>query len=90
MVRSGFTMVRSDFTFPSADGKTAIHAVERSPEGPVRAVLQISHGVAEYILRYEPLAEYLTARGLAVVGHGGSVAEGAARLYSVPRAVGGE
>lgn len=83
-------MVRNEFTFPSADGKTAIHAVEWLPEGDVRAVLQISHGVAEYILRYKPFAEYLTARGFAVVGHdhlghGGSVAEGAARLYFGPK-----
>ena len=83
-------MVRNEFTFPSADGKTSIHAVEWLPEGDVRAVLQISHGVAEYILRYEPFAEYLTARGFAVaghdhLGHGGSVAEGAARLYFGPR-----
>lgn len=83
-------MVRNEFTFPSADGRTSIHAVEWAPEGGVRAVLQISHGVAEYILRYEPFAEYLTARGFAVaghdhLGHGGSVAEGAARLYFGPR-----
>ena len=58
-------MVRDEFTFPSADGKTQIHAVEWRPEGPARAVLQISHGVSEYILRYEPLAEFLTARGFA-------------------------
>ena len=83
-------MVRHEFTFPSADGKTNIHAVEWLPEGGVRAVLQISHGVAEYILRYEPFAEYLTDRGFAVVGHdhlghGDSVAEGASRLYFGPK-----
>ena len=83
-------MVRSEFTFPSADGRTSIHAVEWLPDGPVRAVLQISHGVAEYILRYEPFAAYLTERGFAVVGHdhlghGASVAEGAPRLYFGPR-----
>lgn len=83
-------MVRNEFTFPSADGKTAIHAVEWLPEGPVQAVLQISHGVAEYILRYEPFAEYLTAHGFAVaghdhLGHGTSVAPGGARLYFGPK-----
>jgi len=83
-------MVRSEFTFPSADGKTAIHAVEWLPEGRPRAVLQISHGVAEYILRYEPFAEYLTARGFVVaghdhLGHGGSVAPCGARLYFGPK-----
>ena len=83
-------MGRSEFTFPSADGKTAIHAVEWRPEGHVRAVLQISHGVSEYILRYEPFAAYLTDRGYAVVGHdhlghGTSVAPGGARLYFGPK-----
>ena len=38
-------MVKREFTFPSADGKTAIHAVEWLPEGAPRAVLQIAHGV---------------------------------------------
>ena len=62
-------MARNEFTFPSADGKTQIHSVEWLPDGEVRAVLQIAHGVSEYILRYEPFANYLTARGFAVVGH---------------------
>ncbi len=83
-------MVKNEFTYPSRDGKTPIHAVEWLPESQVRAVLQISHGVSEYILRYEPFAEYLTARGFAVVGHdhlghGQSVAEGSARLYFGPK-----
>ena len=82
-------MVKNEATFLSHDGKTPIHTVEWLPEGPARAVLQISHGVAEYILRYEPFAEYLTAQGFAVVGHdhighGQSVAPGAARLYVGP------
>ena len=83
-------MVRHEFTFPSADGKTSIHAVEWRPEGEIRAVLQISHGVSEYILRYEPFAAFLTERGFAVaghdhLGHGGSIAPGAPRLYFGPR-----
>lgn len=84
-------MVRNEFTFPSADGKTAIHAVEWLPEGTApRAVLQIAHGVSEYILRYEPFAAFLTEQGFAVVGHdhlghGGSVAPGAAPLYFGPK-----
>lgn len=84
-------MVRNEFTFPSADKRTEIHAVEWLPEdrAPL-AVLQLSHGVSEYILRYEPLAAFLTERGFAVaghdhLGHGGSVAPGAPRLYFGPR-----
>ena len=83
-------MVKREFTFPSADGKTAIHAVEWLPEGAPRAVLQIAHGVSEYVLRYEDFAGYLTERGFAVVGndhlgHGLSVSDGAPRLYFGPK-----
>lgn len=83
-------MVQREFTFPSADRKTSLHAVEWLPETQPRAVLQISHGVSEYILRYTPLAAFLTERGFAVVGHdhlghGDSVAAGAPRLYFGPK-----
>ena len=79
-----------EFTFLSADGKTPIHAAEWLPEGPPHAVLQIAHGVSEYILRYAPFAAYLTAHGFAVVGHdhlghGASLLPGASRLYFGPR-----
>ena len=47
-------MVRNEFTFPSADGRTGIHAVEWTPDMAPRAVLVLSHGVSEHILRYEP------------------------------------
>lgn len=83
-------MVRNEFTFPSADHKTQIHAVEWLPENTVQAVLQISHGVSEYILRYEPFAEYLAVRGFAVVGHdhlghGGSMAPDGSPMYFGPK-----
>ena len=83
-------MVKNEFFYPSADGKTQIHAVEWLPDGEVLAVLQIAHGVAEYILRYEDFARYLTGRGFAVVGndhigHGQSVAPGAQPLYFGPK-----
>lgn len=82
-------MVKNEFTVPSCDQKTALHAVEWLPEGRIHAVLQISHGVSEYILRYGDFAKFLTARGFAVVGndhlgHGQSVAQGAPRLYFGP------
>lgn len=77
---------RKEFYFPSSDGKTSIHAVEWLPEGTPVGVYQIAHGVAEYALRYEPFAEFLNSKGFVVVandhiGHGLSVAEGAAPLY---------
>ncbi len=75
-------MRQNEFTFPSSDGKTSIHAIEWLPEGAPRAELQIAHGVSEYAGRYQPLAEFLTARGIAVaandhIGHGKSMVPGA-------------
>ena len=78
--------LHSEFYFPSGDGKTQIHAEQWLPEGEVKAVLQISHGVSEYVGRYAPFAEFLTKHGFAVIGgdhlgHGKSVAEGAPRIF---------
>lgn len=83
-------MIKKEFYFPSADGKTRIHGIRWIPEGKPRAVLQISHGVAEYIDRYDPFARWLCDQGFVVtgndhIGHGGSVAPGAARLYFGPK-----
>lgn len=38
------------------------------PEGQVKAVLQITHGMTEHIARYAVLAENLTKQGIAVAG----------------------
>lgn len=83
-------MTRQEFTFLSADGKTRLYAVEWLPEGPVRGVVQISHGVGEHILRYEPMAQYLTDRGFAAaghdhLGHGRSVPPDGVRQYFGPK-----
>lgn len=83
-------MVQCEFTFPSADGRSDIHAVEWLPVGAPKAVLMISHGVGEHILRYTSFARFLTDRGFAVaghdhLGHGGSVASNAPRLYFGPK-----
>ena len=64
--------------YPSNDGKTTIHAVIWRPEGEVKAVLQIIHGMAEYAERYAPFAENLVKQGILVcaedhLGHGKSV-----------------
>ena len=67
------------FTYPSADGITQIHAIEWKPEGPVKGILQIAHGMQEFIDRYAPFASFLCDQGFLVVGndhlgHGSSVA----------------
>ena len=58
-----------DFTLPSTVPGRTLHGFRCVPEGQVRAVLQLSHGMVEYIDRYRPLAEYLADRGILVTGH---------------------
>ena len=48
----------TDFTVPSTVPGRTLHAFCCEPEGEVRAVLQLSHGMVEFIDRYKPLAEY--------------------------------
>ena len=63
-------MIREDFHFLSKDAKTKIHGVRWMPEdGAVHGVIQLVHGMQEYIGRYEELAEFLTGQGFLVVGH---------------------
>ena len=57
-----------DFSYPSSDGVHTIHAREWVPEGSPRGVVQIVHGVAEHIGRYDPAARVLAARGYLVCG----------------------
>lgn len=61
--------MKREFYYPSSDGVTKIHAIEWKPEGEVKAVLQICHGMVEYIDRYDGFADYLAKRGFYVVGH---------------------
>lgn len=70
--------MKDEFYFPSKDGNTEIHTIEWKPEGDIRAVLQICHGMVEYVNRYDEFAQYLCSQGIYVVGndhlgHGKSV-----------------
>lgn len=57
-------------SFLSADKKTMIHAVKWIPEnGEYKAILQITHGMVEYIARYKAFAEFMNEQGYLVVGH---------------------
>ena len=78
--------MKNEFSFPSKDGQTSIHAIEWSPEGEKKAVLQLCHGMVEYIDRYDSFARYLTEQGFVVVGndhlgHGSSVIDEKHRGY---------
>lgn len=67
-----------DIYYQSADRKTKIHAIAWKPEGKPKAVLQICHGMVEFIERYDEFARFLAKQGFYVVGndhlgHGASV-----------------
>ncbi len=61
--------MKQEFYYPSGDGQTKIHGIVWRPEMDVKAVLQICHGMVEYIDRYNDFAQYLAERGVCVVGH---------------------
>lgn len=61
--------MKREFTYPSRDGVTQIHAIEWKPEEKIRAVLQICHGMVEYIDRYDEFASFLNEQGIYVIGH---------------------
>ena len=80
----GETM-RKDFWFDS-HGQGKIHVCRWEPEGSPKAVLQIVHGIAEYVERYDDFADSLTKQGFLVVaedhmGHGQSINGGGIQGY---------
>ena len=82
-------MEKRTFTLDSSDGKSKLSGFLFLPEGHPRAVVQICHGMCEYILRYEELAQHLTDAGYAVcgidhLGHGST-----ARLNNLAKKVPG-
>lgn len=89
-------MVKTTFSFPSVCEGVNIAAYVYAPdEGvPPRAILQISHGMCEYIERYEDFAEFLCRRGFVVcgndhIGHGNTAVSDSDLGY-IPRDGGGE
>lgn len=82
---------REELYFDSRDNVNKIHAMKWIPEKekPV-CILQIIHGMAEYIERYDEFARMLAERGILVVGedhlgHGKSVTENGTYGYFCER-----
>ena len=71
----------TEFSYPSQDGIHNCHVSLWTPEGTPRAVVQLVHGVAEHMGRYDHFARYLADHGFAVcgedhLGHGKTVDDG--------------
>ena len=82
-------MQKEEFNFPSSDGNTEIHSIRWIPDGEVKAILQLSHGMVEYIERYDDFAVFLTEKGFLVtgndhLGHGKSVTD-EEKLFHFPK-----
>lgn len=70
-----------DFSYPSADGRhKAAGCLYTVPGVPVRGVVQLSHGMCEYVQRYTHMAQFLAEHGFALagndhLGHGNTAAK---------------
>ena len=76
----------SDYTFLSTDNKTDIYVREFVPDGEIKGVVQIAHGVAEYAARYDDFMSFLAENGYVAaandhLGHGKSVASEGSRGF---------
>ncbi len=58
----------TSFRYPSADGIHQIYAAQWAPEGEPKAVVQIVHGISEYVERYDRFARFLAENGYLVCG----------------------
>lgn len=67
-----------DFYFDSSTGVNKIHTRMCVPDGDVRATVQIIHGIAEHIERYDDFMSFLASNGIVAfgtdhLGHGKSI-----------------
>src|SRR5690625_1570271 len=61
---------RTDFSFETTDSmRISAHKWESAVTNDVKAVIQLSHGMAEHVLRYEPFCQFLVQNGYIVYGN---------------------
>lgn len=57
-------MMKTYFECQSTDLNTMLHAVTFTPSDvEIKGVIQIVHGMTEYLDRYEEFGEYFTSKG---------------------------
>ena len=72
--------ILNEFSFTSCDCKSTIYVRQWLPDTAPIGVIQICHGVAEHISRYDEFAKHLASNGFVVagddhLGHGKSVSD---------------
>lgn len=76
--------------FPSANGRDTVYAKIYSPLAQPRGIVQISHGMAEHIGRYDEFMRYLCTQGFLAcgndhIGHGQTAPNQANLGYLAPK-----
>ncbi len=74
-------MTEQEIRYTSSNGRTQIQAFLWIPERETVGILQISHGMCEYVERYREFAAFLCEKGFLVcgnnhLGHGDSLIDG--------------
>lgn len=62
-------MREREFYLPSSDSAYQIRCMEWIPNGEIKGVLQIAHGMVEHIGRYREFGMWLAEHGFVVIGH---------------------
>lgn len=60
--------MKKNFNLKSSDNQNILYGTSFIPDGEVKAVIQLIHGMCEYIELYEEFAEAMNKRGIAVIG----------------------
>ena len=60
---------KEEFYLNSTNGVNKLHVISWHPLDEIRAIVQISHGMCEYVDRYDRLATFLAQHGIMVIGN---------------------
>ena len=61
--------MKDENTFISNDGRTTVHYIKWYPNNNIKGVIQLTHGMTEYMGNYENFADFLCNNGFLVIGH---------------------
>lgn len=80
MWNRGFKMIRETFRSSNNISKVQVYIYDECPEDDIKGILQISHGMCEYLERYKDFIAFMNKNGFIVcghdhIGHGQSVVE---------------
>lgn len=62
-------MKKTELYIKSTNNENNLHTIVWEPEGDIEAIVQISHGMIEYIDRYDRFARFLNSKRILVVGN---------------------